>query len=126
MKRILFTVLITLFLAGAAYAFEDPLIDTDLSFNVTSVGITETYGYCAINGQFNLSVYYNTSGSDQGVTFERLYRGDGDPDTNTDWRPIIVYDEDTETCDEAVNGRWYFYRFRYTGTDGGCHVRIDQ
>lgn len=109
------------FLIGAQQvSAEDPaLFEADLSFNQTSSG----EDYCALSSDrpFNLSVYYNTSGLDQGVTIQRMYRPDGV------WRDIKEYTANTETIEDfAPNGVNYFYRAKYTGTNGGCHVRIDQ
>lgn len=98
---------------------ENPaLFEADLSFNQTSSGAD----YCSLtDGPFNISVYYNTSGIDQGVTIQRMYRPDGV------WRNVKEYTDDIETVEMvAPNSPNYHYRAVYTGTDGGCHVRIDQ
>jgi len=98
---------------------ENPaLFEADLSANQTSSGAD----YCSLtDGPFNISVYYNTSGLDQGVTIQRMYRPDGV------WRNVKEYTDDIETVEVvAPNSPNYHYRAVYTGTDGGCHVRIDQ
>lgn len=105
----------------------DPsLYEADLSSTETSLGVTASSGFCSLDGDFNLSVYFNTTGLDQEVQLQRLYRGGGEPPTNDDWRTVVTYTANTETCDTAVNGRYYYYRFKYTGDNGGAHVRLDK
>jgi len=121
----LFTALVFLVIAVVLMASsqtlkaENPaLFEADLSANQTSSGAD----YCSLtDGPFNISVYYNTSGLDQGVTIQRMYRPDGV------WRNVKEYTDDIETVEVvAPNSPNYHYRAVYTGTDGGCHVRIDQ
>ena len=121
---ILITILVLIAFAVLTVGIHDgraaspSLFEADLSFNETSSGAD----YCSLSdGAFNISVYYTTSGTDQGVTIQRMYRPDNV------WRTVKEYTENIETVETvAPNSPNYHYRAVYTGTDGGCHVRIDQ